>query len=220
MKVTGLPRNDWLLCPEAVLPKEEAETIARVRALAGGARVLLVAPTFRDWPAPHLDILLDALVDMRQELEELNLYVVLRPHRFDQAKAQRIASKCDWLVLDPAACPYTQALLRASDLLLTDYSSIWVDYLLLDRPIVGFTPDLEEYGERRGFLYDYQAIFPGPLCATPDQLRTALVESARNPKFMSDRRKLALRLFHTYPDADSAHRVVKAIEREVKRTIR
>ena len=55
-------------------------------------------------------------------------------------------------------CPSQEVglFLRKADILVTDYSGVWIDFLLLDRPIVSFCPDLVHYKENRGFLYDYK----------------------------------------------------------------
>lgn len=52
------------------------------------------------------------------------------------------------------------------DFLITDYSSIYIDYLLLDRPI-GFIPyDYDEYNNDRGFLFEYSGVTPGMRIST------------------------------------------------------
>ena len=51
-------------------------------------------------------------------------------------------------------------LLVCADVLITDYSSIFFEYLLLDRPIVFFVPDYEDYARDRGFYLDFDSL-PG-----------------------------------------------------------
>lgn len=58
----------------------------------------------------------------------------------------------------------------ASDVLLTDYSSVMFDYANLRRPIVLFVPDRERYADAiRGFYFDLEEV-PGPLCSTTDEV--------------------------------------------------
>ncbi len=62
-------------------------------------------------------------------------------------------------------------LLAAADCLVTDYSSIWVDQLVCDTPIIGFCPDLADYRRSRGLaLEPYEHWFPGPVLARGEDL--------------------------------------------------
>ena len=71
----------------------------------------------------------------------------------------------------------TQELMYNSDILITDYSSCYIDYLLLNRPIVFFSYDLEDYLKNdREMYYNYEDVAPGPICTDYDQLYTALVD--------------------------------------------
>ena len=69
--------------------------------------------------------------------------------------------------------PETQELLCASDVLITDYSSILEDFLLLGRPCFTFAPDLQSYEEERGFYYPLQKR-PAPLATTEEELQAAI----------------------------------------------
>jgi CDP-glycerol glycerophosphotransferase (TagB/SpsB family) len=67
------------------------------------------------------------------------------------------------------------AYLPLCDVLVTDYSSLAFDFMLLDRPIVYFVPDLDDYMVYRGFYFDPLQMMPGPIVRDPDQLRAAVV---------------------------------------------
>jgi CDP-glycerol glycerophosphotransferase (TagB/SpsB family) len=58
--------------------------------------------------------------------------------------------------------------------LITDYSSVAFDFMLLDRPILYFVPDLEHYRRGRGLYFEPEAMMPGPLLFTPDELYDAV----------------------------------------------
>lgn len=58
-----------------------------------------------------------------------------------------------------------------SDILITDYSSIMIEYSVLDKPTVFFTYDLDDYlANERGFYYDFETTVPGPIVHTSDEL--------------------------------------------------
>jgi len=60
--------------------------------------------------------------------------------------------------------------LKHSDFLITDYSSIFYDFLVADNPMIFFAPDLKEYRQDRGFYFEYEDHVPGPVSKTTEQL--------------------------------------------------
>jgi len=78
-------------------------------------------------------------------------------------------------LIDVSMHPEINDLILASDLLVTDYSSISFDYCVTDKPMYFLVPDLGEYrDEIRGFYLDWEAAAPGPLCSDTDQLCEAI----------------------------------------------
>jgi len=103
--------------------------------------------------------------------------------------------------------------INAADLLITDYSSVYFDYLLLDRPII-FTPlDLEQYKKNRGFLaepYDFWA--PGPKCINYNELKNEISKCFRNKKYYEKERKTIKKIVHHYTDGNSTQRIFEMID--------
>jgi hypothetical protein len=94
--------------------------------------------------------------------------VVIKPHALDVD--QYVGLGLPVLTSGELAAAGTTLyqLLGASCGLVTDYSSVWTDYLCLDRPIGFFCPDLEDYRSDRGLnVDDYESIVPGPLLESP-----------------------------------------------------
>jgi len=105
-----------------------------------------------------------------------------------------------------------QELLCASDILITDYSSCYIDYLLLNRPIIFFCYDLETYKNTdRGFYYDFDEVTPGPKVRTVDQLAEELENYLQNPLRDTERRTQICNLFHQYQDNKSSERVYQLV---------
>ena len=104
---------------------------------------------------------------MRQQLGD-EWVVLFRPHYY-------IANQFDFsayegFVIDVSKVDDVNDLYLASDVLLTDYSSVMFDYANLRRPIVLFVPDRERYADAiRGFYFDLEEV-PGPLCSTTDEV--------------------------------------------------
>jgi CDP-glycerol glycerophosphotransferase len=168
----GLPRNDVLAGPD-----REARA-AEVRALLGipnGARVVLYAPTYRDHVVDRRGrYRMDQHLDVARVLEALgpDTYLLLRKH---PSVADAPDTGGSDRVIDVSMWQGESELLAASDVLVTDYSSLAVDFANTGRPMIFFAYDLDSFrDEIRGFYIDYEAEVPGPLVRTTDELAEAL----------------------------------------------
>lgn len=102
--------------------------------------------------------------------------------------------------------------LAAFDALITDMSSVWLDHLLLDRPMVFAFPDLHEYRDGRGLnLEPYEEWVPGPFALTMDELLAALADIVDGGDPMAAERSRALRRFHRYHDDRSSARLLDGL---------
>jgi CDP-glycerol glycerophosphotransferase len=109
-----------------------------------------------------------------------------------------------------------QPLLKTTDILVTDYSSMYMDYLLLDRPIIFFPYNYEKYMEsQEGLLFDYKSMAPGPICYSQDQLHEALTNYAvgRTDEFVAKREEI-IKLAFKYKDGKSSERIWNFIMKE------
>jgi CDP-glycerol glycerophosphotransferase len=172
MLETGYPRVD-------VLAGGDREELGRrLRARLGipeGVRTVLYAPTYRDQVVDRrgryrLDQRLD-IATLRAAVGE-DTVILYRKHHyiFDAAPAT-----ADGFVRDVSSYPDGTELMLAADVLVTDYSSMTVDYANTGRPVLLYTYDLDAYqDEIRGFYLDFAATVPGPLLRTSGELADAL----------------------------------------------
>lgn len=180
----GVPRTDALFETEAI-----ARTTAAIHArygIAPGKRVILYAPTFRGdsvgaaVAGPMLDLPL-----LRDRLGSDHV-LLLRLHPFVRAGLAIAPDVADFAI-DASDHPEINDLLVASDVLVTDYSSVIFEYALLRRPMVFFAPDLEAYEGERGFYFDYRSGVPGPVFTTTvevaDYLRSGAADLERIDRF-------------------------------------
>lgn len=100
-------------------------------------------------------------------------------------------------------------LLAQADALITDVSSVWVDFLLTKRPIVFAMSDEAQYAASRGFyLQPFETSLPGPLCADLPSLFSALSRLlAEQLDDWTEARQQALKVHHTHLDSLSSQRV-------------
>lgn len=114
---------------------------------AKGKKIVLWAPTFRGNPGKPELIDLD-LKKLQQQLGEEWLVISrVHPHMHERYK------ETDCSIV-------TERLFPVIDVLIADYSSLIFEYLLFDRPLVMYVPDLAEYRKKRGFYLEFSEI-PG-----------------------------------------------------------
>ena len=131
---------------------------------AAGKKIALWAPTFRGNASVPEIIDTSFIEELQKKLgEEWMLLVKLHPHLQKH------------IGLDACRIP-TERLLPITDVLISDYSSVIYDYLLLERPIVFYVPDLNYYIENNQFYIDYQEM-PGQIIQKEEELATAVAKS-------------------------------------------
>ena len=106
-------------------------------------------------------------------------------------------------------------MLGATDALVTDVSSVWVDYLLLDKPIIFAFGDLEEFRDSRGYTLDpILEWLPGPVVTTMRELVVSLEQVAEGRDDFRAERERVTGLLHTHRDDQSSRRLVDALAAE------
>jgi CDP-glycerol glycerophosphotransferase len=142
--------------------------------LRPGVPIILWAPTYRatagakGWSdSPQADAFAAVLADggkaLRDAADSSGRQIALRPHPRDKLTFAdvRFPVISDEALLALRANIYS--FLPHVACLVTDYSSVWTDFLLLDRPVAFFCPDLEEYAGARGLGPGFEELLPGPL---------------------------------------------------------
>jgi len=112
------------------------------------------------------------------------------------------------VVRDVTAVHDVTSLLLLTDALVTDYSSLMFDYALLDRPMVFFAPDLEDYSRSRGTYFDLRQEAPGPVLARPGELFGALADLERLATTYAGQRRAFVERYGEYDRGTAAKQVV------------
>lgn len=178
--VCGYPRNDILISDairNMLLPGEQRELDA-VQAFLDehtDGRIVYYMPTYRDSQSRFFEIMnLDVFAEY---LAREHILFCIKQHPFSKHKGEFAAIQYDNIrMLDPDSDPYV--VLKHADILITDYSSIYFDFLLTDRPILFFDYDREEYEKTSRELYwDYDKATPGVKVETMEGLMQAITEA-------------------------------------------
>lgn len=206
----GYPRNDILYSPD------KEERAARVKESIGipkGKKVVLYAPTWRDddfyEPGKYKFQLQLDLHKMKERLGD-DYVVALRMHYFiaDDINVESL----DGFAFNLSKYDDIAELYLISDILITDYSSVFFDYANLKRPILFFTYDLEKYRDQlRGFYLDFENDVPGPLLRTSDDVIEAIANIDQLKKDYSKRYEVFYERFCGWHDGKSTEKVVKRV---------
>ena len=209
--INGLPRND-VFFDEKVLKRSldfDGDSIEPYRRFKNeGYRLVTYTPTWRKRQGEFFQLDPEKLEAFG---EKYKIKWIIKLHYKHDIPVDVTGLK-HVMEYDKTADIYP--LLAITDLLITDYSSIYLDYLLLNKPIVFFPYDEAEYvnGER-ALLLDYDDVTPGPKVHTQAELQDAVKEllSAEKDAFEQEREALR-KSFFKYRDGASTKRLWESIK--------
>ena len=201
---TGYPRNDLLFH----FDEEYALSVKRKLGLPVDKKVILYAPTFRDNQHDGAGYTYDTHIDFeRLEKELSDEYIILfRAHYF--VASQFDFSRFEGFVYDVSGLDDITPLYTITNLLITDYSSVFFDYANLRRPMLFYMYDLDEYATGiRGFYIDIDEL-PGPIVRTEDELVRLIKENrfAYDAKYETFNKK-----YNSLDDGNASKRVVEKL---------
>ncbi|MCQ6276850.1 CDP-glycerol glycerophosphotransferase family protein [Bacillus sp. V3B] len=209
---SGYPRNDFLY------NSNKEETILELKSkmnIPKDKKVILYAPTWRDNEFYQVgkykfDLKLDLSL-MRKYLGE-GYIVLLRMHYL-------IAENMDISAYEGFAYNVSQhedirELYLISDLLITDYSSVFFDFANLRKPMIFFVYDIEEYRDKlRGFYFDFEKKAPGPLVKTTEECISEVLRIEQVNPQISDNFEEFFEKFCYLESGESSKRVVEKVFR-------
>lgn len=209
--ITGYPRGDWIL--RGIGQNDVTDNIR-----SGAQWVILYAPTHRNEgkKSPE-ELFIDIYWDRVEEvLHRHKAKLVIKMHFYHRQTEMFNISSSRIVWLTESECDDINILLQSADILITDYSSVFFDYLLLNRPIIFFPFDIDEYvREDREFYEDYYAATPGPkVNSWPEliEILDALMSGAyADENYYRDLRRQACRRYNKFSDTENRRRVVDAI---------
>ena len=204
----GYPRNDRLAVAD-----EEERTRLRKELGVEDRKVILYAPTWRDnQHTSGQGYTYKTEVDFDKLQKELGSeYIILFRAHYLVANSFDFG-RYEGFVKDVSSYPDINDLYIASDILVTDYSSVFFDFSILERPVVFYMYDLDHYAnEMRGFYLSIEEL-PGPIVKTEDDLIAAI---RKTEGWTADKKYLEFKKrFNPYEDGNSSKRVLSEVIRE------
>lgn len=186
VKVWGQPRNDVILKPRLGLDSLEQ----RMGKLPPHQKKILYAPTYRDGETVQLFPFSDMDLERLQEyLEQEQILLFVRTHIEETGDCsayfgRRIQNFGSEILED------VTEYLFLFDVLITDYSSVYIDYLLLNRPLIFLPYDQEDYLKKRGLNFVYDEVTPGEKPKDFQEFLNALDNTVHNDTYQKRRREV------------------------------
>lgn len=202
IKVLGMPRNDILFNDKKILREPWLSNLA-------DKLVIIYMPTHRDYghgdvsPIPFADN-----IEVQEWMTRNDVVLLVKQHP-NMAFKTNTTQLSDVLIditkqkYDPQVCLYH------SDALITDYSSVWMDYLILKRPLIFYYYDNFEEKDT-GVLYDLKDDPPGHFCKNEDELFQLIKKIKENYDAMRPSDRIVAK-YHKYVDGRSCERLFNAI---------
>ena len=201
IKPLGLPRLDYYFEDHDL--NKLKEDFFKKYGFKSNKKIILYAPTFRD--VKKYNNVFDFL-DLERFNEVLgdDYVLALRLHpKIKDFYTEDIKSNGEYI--DCSDYPSEQELMLLSDILITDYSSIMIEFAILDKPIIFFVYDLDNYLKtERGFYYDFKKTVPGKLVYDSDEL----INAVKNNDFDKDKLSSFTSTQFDAIDGKSSQRVV------------
>lgn len=224
MLVTGYAKQDWLF-------ENLSEDRWQQLGVPDGCRYVFWLPTFRE-AAKSLTQLneqrertetglpvadtADKLSYLNELLKARRMALIIKLHPFQDRKVIDCGDFSHIILLDNDQLAeldiQTNQLLGRAAALISDYSSVAVDYMLLDRPIAFTLDDVEEYHSSRGFIFEnVMDWMPGKSIYFFDQFCGFLEEIAEGKDSAKDKRRSLADKMHKYHDGNNCKRIVEAL---------
>lgn len=223
--ITGMPRNDFLFRSKG---RELLEAIVGDK--LDYRKVVFYLPTFREHTVSSNEVDIEGerlsqnifrLSDFSWDklvsfLERNKICLVFKPHPLEAQILKGFSPPPPVLFLTEKMLEDRNIdlyeLLNAADVLVTDYSSVYFDYLLLDRPIIFVPTDLALYKQGRGLLLEpYDFWTPGPKVYTYQELEEELLKALEGRDNYKMQREIVRNIVHFYQDGQSSERVWRFI---------
>jgi glycosyltransferase involved in cell wall biosynthesis/CDP-glycerol glycerophosphotransferase (TagB/SpsB family) len=212
--LTGLPRHDFLNCPEDDLPSDYKTHQAIINKQLAGRRLVLFSPTWSEDPNYTTYPAADQLSELSKLFSRHNAVFGIRLHPHTLAKHTHMLFQIvnDWL-LDFSAIPDPCLLLRSACALITDQSSIYLDFMHLGKPVLLYSPAINYYSKHRGFNYKPKIFTPHDYQASSFRALYTWCEKVLSGDSVIDAcYKTVYNNFHYHPaDGSASMRVLSAL---------
>lgn len=205
--VTGYPRTDVLLReePDAMVDIQD-EIQELFETLDGDGPLICLMPTWNGGRTAETRFSQEhvALEELDSMLASFDANLMIKQHAhtrtpLDTSGLERIVTISTTIDIYP--------FLQYIDIVITDYSSIQFDFLLVDNPLVFYPYDLEEYVENRGLYFEYESFVPGPVAKDPAGLNGVVESVLKDVDAYAEARQQLREVYFAFQDGKACERI-------------
>nr|WP_217423545.1 CDP-glycerol glycerophosphotransferase family protein [Lactococcus petauri] len=200
--VTGIPNNDKIF-DDHFVQDTKVRLLEKYPVLAN-KKVITYAPTFRGRISTYFKEAKIDLARVHQALGE-DYVIIYKAHPLISGSAYENNPHVLFIEEEPIS-----SIFCVTDVLITDYSAIAVDWMVFDKPIIAYVPDFKSYSKKPGLTIDYLQEFPGAVTFNEGELIQAL--QATDSTSYQKERALFFKKTYNYCDGKATERVLKVIE--------
>lgn len=199
--ITGIPKTDRIFSGRKQ-DKYRSQLLEKYPQLKD-KKVVLYAPTFRGDAVKDTTFININLDYLEKKLGEE--YIVI--YKMHPILEEKTMSKSKTIINANKEDIYS--LFTVTDILISDYSAIILDFLNFNKPIISYVPDIDKYKSERGLYINYEKDIPSIICKTENDIIEAIAKS----KFINQNMDNYKNKYFKYSDGKSTKRVVDLIER-------
>ena len=208
----GQPRNEVLFQDGF---RKNSKIIVEKRIGLSNKKIIVYMPTFRDKTTEifsfHMIETDNRFVDLAYKYN----FVIIEKQHYKSGQSQENTDDEKHVYAMPDLDAAT--LLGAADILITDYSSCFFDYLITNRPIIHYAYDYDYYKNKdRGLYYDIEDVAAGPIVETNEELLAA-IENSLQADSGSDRRNTVKEKFVTYETSNNCEKIFNEVKNHIYR---
>lgn len=216
--ITGLPRNDFLVMSEKELPKLYKDTLLLLKKKIDKKNLIIYTPTYRETNLGgyYYPFSTNEMNELKNYLHETNSVLGIRYHSYRQPEFVKNLIDNETIIdLSAEVISDVRMLIREASIVITDYSSIYIDSMYLQKKLISFAYDIEHYKDiQRGFFYEFNEVFPGEICHTFSEMMQALIKYEK-PLTAEEKEKYnqITKVFFKYSDSNNSSRVLAHVNK-------
>lgn len=209
----GQPRNQALY--DMAFREKSRKRLLETCGMNGNHKIVVYMPTFRDKKAKAESFFEPSLCQSVNQLaKDLDFVLIEKSHFQDISRGKESLLSNERVFLCPDLD--AQTLLAGADILITDYSSCFFDFLICDKPIIHFAYDYEYYKNKdRGLYYDIEEVACGTIATNHDEVLAAIKDNICNPNLEQMRRQKNRNKYIEYESSDSCKIIMDFILQKI-----